>query len=67
MINNWNKAYNFECTLRVCISGDFCDWKLDVMYLKMYIKSERFYQQPDQALKEERYFSDYDEELDDRK
>ncbi|XP_028156740.1 polyhomeotic-like protein 3 [Ostrinia furnacalis] len=36
------------------------------MYLKMYIKSERFYQQPDQALKEERYFSDYEEELDDR-
>lgn len=38
------------------------------MYLKMYIKSERFYQQPDnQALKEERCFSDYEEELDDRK
>lgn len=41
----------------------------DVMYLKMYIKSERFYQQPDnQALKDEdKYFSDYDEDLDDRK
>lgn len=39
------------------------------MYLKMYIKSERFYQQPDnQSLKDEdKYFSDYDEELDDRK
>ncbi|XP_026739198.1 polyhomeotic-like protein 3 [Trichoplusia ni] len=37
------------------------------MYLKMYIKSERFYQQPDnQALKEDRCFSDYEEELDDR-
>ncbi|XP_031766312.1 uncharacterized protein LOC113520816 isoform X2 [Galleria mellonella] len=37
------------------------------MYLKMYIKSERFYQQPDnQTLKEERCFSDYEEELDDR-
>lgn len=36
------------------------------MYLKMYIKSERFYQQPDQHLKEERCFSDYEEELDDR-
>lgn len=43
-------------------------FELDVMYLKMYIKSERFYQQPDnQALKEERCFSDYEEELDDRK
>ncbi|CAH0398234.1 unnamed protein product [Chilo suppressalis] len=39
----------------------------DVMYLKMYIKSERFYQQPDnQPLKEERCFSDYEEELDER-
>ncbi|XP_053610152.1 uncharacterized protein LOC128675066 isoform X2 [Plodia interpunctella] len=36
------------------------------MYLKMYIKSERFYQQPEQALKEDRCFSDYEEELDDR-
>ncbi|XP_045536392.1 uncharacterized protein LOC106717952 isoform X1 [Papilio machaon] len=38
------------------------------MYLKMYIKSERFYQQPDnQSLKDEdKYFSDYEEELDDR-
>lgn len=38
------------------------------MYLKMYIKSERFYQQPDnQNLKEDKCFSDYEEELDDRK
>ncbi|XP_035439942.1 uncharacterized protein LOC118269123 isoform X3 [Spodoptera frugiperda] len=37
------------------------------MYLKMYIKSERFYQQPDnQNLKEDKCFSDYEEELDDR-
>ncbi|XP_030019719.2 uncharacterized protein LOC115439838 [Manduca sexta] len=35
------------------------------MYLKMYIKTERFYQQPE-ALKEDRCFSDYEEELDDR-
>ncbi|OWR51129.1 hypothetical protein KGM_207718 [Danaus plexippus plexippus] len=38
------------------------------MYLKMYIKSERFYQQPDsQPLKhEDRFYTDYDEELDER-
>ncbi|XP_047503547.1 polyhomeotic-like protein 3 isoform X2 [Pieris napi] len=37
------------------------------MYLKMYIKSERFYQQPEnQALKEEKCFSDFDEDFDDR-
>ncbi|KAJ0176487.1 hypothetical protein K1T71_007666 [Dendrolimus kikuchii] len=37
------------------------------MYLKMYIKTERFYQQPDnQSIKEDRCFSDYEEELDDR-
>lgn len=34
----------------------------------MYIKSERFYQQPDsQPLKhEDRFYTDYDEELDER-
>ncbi|XP_046965571.1 uncharacterized protein LOC124534006 isoform X1 [Vanessa cardui] len=38
------------------------------MYLKMYIKSERFYQQPDnQPLKDDdRCFSDYEDDLDDR-
>lgn len=37
------------------------------MYLKMYIKSERFYQQPDTQLKDaDMCISDYEEELDDR-
>ncbi|XP_045498648.1 uncharacterized protein LOC123696496 isoform X3 [Colias croceus] len=37
------------------------------MYLKMYIKSERFYQQPEnQTLKDERCFSDFEEDFDDR-
>lgn len=38
------------------------------MYLKMYIKSERFYQQPEnQGFKEDKYYSDYEEELEERK
>ncbi|XP_050685040.1 uncharacterized protein LOC126979636 isoform X2 [Leptidea sinapis] len=36
------------------------------MYLKMYIKSERFYQPENQQLKDERCFSDYDEDIDER-
>lgn len=38
------------------------------MYLKMYIKSERFYQQPEnQPFTEDKYYSDYEEDLDERK
>ncbi|CAG9102920.1 unnamed protein product [Plutella xylostella] len=37
------------------------------MYLKMYIKSERFYQQPEnQGFKEDKYYSDYEEELEEQ-
>lgn len=49
----------------MCIIVNIDNWL--VMYLKMYIKSERFYQQPDAQYSREKCYSDFDEDCVERK